>query len=295
MECALVEIDLPKVLYANPNKNKWSPFFLDMVFHWNIEPFVLENHTPNQLNLVHDIKTYSVIMPKGLKKRSYINNFKANGQQIYDEICKTVEKDMNEMLIERCKDLFPTSILSSGELADGVDLDPLKCQIIEMPDGKTKLSTRVGTLSIKKAKPNLLDEKLDIAKYWFTFGKELSDLLELDIYPLLNTNYLINIANKDVFFEKIIGTKLSSNDKIYIYTDIIKESFIDNNRTNILRYLPYQLNKSYYSFKHQLFIPLGVEEFNSITVSIRNSEKKLLSFNEGSLCVALKLRPIEYI
>jgi hypothetical protein len=289
MECCLVEIDLPKHLFVKANKTPQ----LRIILHFEMENFFQENY--KDLKLVHPMDPDISILSIDLKSYSTISTNKTNGQQIYDEICKIVEEGMYEMLKSMCKHLFPTSISSTGEPENGVIFERLKCQIIELYDGKTKLSTKVGSLAISKAEPNPQKESIDIGKFWFTFEKELSDLLGLDVYPLEKNNYLVNIVDKDVFFEKIFGIRLSSNDKIYVYSDIIRESFIDNIRTNILRYLPYQLNKSYYSFKHQMFIPLRIEEFNSITVSIRNFQGEVLCFNEGSLCVTLMFRPIEYI
>ena len=88
-------------------------------------------------------------------------------------------------------------------------------------------------------------------------------------------------------------------DIYYLYLDIIRESFIGDQKSNILRIFTHNKNSTdenvTYKFENNLFIPLRVEEIISIKLSIRNNRGELLGYDVGEICVTLLFRPSEHI
>jgi hypothetical protein len=233
------------------------------------------------------------VIPENFDKNYTISTKNLNEiQNLYENIEKIVNQDIKAYIIEKCQDLYPTSFTSAGEPnGDGIVYEPMTFKLKEKSDGKKQLKTRLGTLSIQDDKGFFKH----VATFYITFNKELHELLQISDFPLSRFSNDLEIPNQNIIKNILLGTKIEDQHMIYIYADIIRESFIDNMRANILRIVSLETDKSYYSFKHQIYIPMRVEEFNSINVSIRNSEGKILYFNEGSICIALLLRPIEHI
>jgi len=88
-------------------------------------------------------------------------------------------------------------------------------------------------------------------------------------------------------------------DFIFVYCDIIKESYIENTKTNILKIFAKKNNINNnittYQFDSSLHIPLRVEEIHSIKLSLRNSLGEKLYYKSGHILATLLFRPVEYI
>jgi hypothetical protein len=287
MECALLEIKIPKNFFLKQNQKK---FVIKLHFE---NDYDIRIHY-NTLKLVHNINPDLKVIPENFDKNYTISTKNFNNiQNLYENIEIIVNEDIKAYIVEKCQDLYPTSFTSAGEPnGDGIVYEPMTFKINEKSDGKTQLSTRLGTLSIQDDK-GFFEH---VATFYISFNKELHELLQITSdFPLARYSNELDIPNQNIIKNILLGTKIEDKDMIFIYADIIRESFIDNIRANILRIVSLETDKTYYSFKHQIFIPMRVEEFNSLNVSIRNSEGKILYFNEGSICIALLLRPIEYI
>ena len=88
---------------------------------------------------------------------------------------------------------------------------------------------------------------------------------------------------------------LKLTDIIFIYCNIVKHSYVGNTKSNILRVFK-RLNKSrQYNFQNLLYVPLRIEEINSIKISCRDNLGDIVKFSDGNISLTLLFRPIEHI
>ncbi len=84
-----------------------------------------------------------------------------------------------------------------------------------------------------------------------------------------------------------------------MYSDIVKETYVGNTKSNILRVFPVnKLDKNKiisYNFEHLFYIPLRVNEIISIKISIRDSLSNIIIYDEGDISLTLIFRPKEHI
>ena len=163
----------------------------------------------------------------------------------------------------------------------------------------------VGKIYIGVKDKNSLDtsdKKTVIAAiYYMNYNKPLHEFFGFDIekYPniLFDSNSKQAIPQEE-FAERYIEPMHDIN-VFHVYSDIIKESYIGNVKANILRIFP--RNKlckdetlTYY-FDKNMFIPLRVDEINSIKISIRNNLADVMKYKKGNISATLLIRPLEYI
>ena len=90
-----------------------------------------------------------------------------------------------------------------------------------------------------------------------------------------------------------------SNHALYVYTNIIKESFVGNQKSQILRIIPLEKNinndevimKSK-SFNPILFFPLRMHSFDMIEIEIRDATGRYIVFESGRVIVTLMFKKI---
>ena len=148
------------------------------------------------------------------------------------------------------------------------------------------------------------------AIYFFEISKELHETFgySLDQYPLFEYD---DAKEKEFFwpakeyFDYLIKhhkpkykTILEiDNDTLYVYCDILKESYVGNMKANILRIFPTNKTSNEedvtYTFHNLIFIPLRVENVDSITISVRNYLGDVIKFEGNDISVLLEFRPIE--
>ena len=88
----------------------------------------------------------------------------------------------------------------------------------------------------------------------------------------------------------------SSVNKIYVLSDIIQESFIDNKKLNVLRHFKIENNDiQEIEFSPLIYIPVRFLEINSINIRLLNENLLSVEFEPGSVIVTLNFRNIEYI
>ena len=158
------------------------------------------------------------------------------------------------------------------------------------------------------------------AIFWINFNKDLHDLLGIseENFPIVKT--IKEPSAADVFsfsnmapvkwdfkykekydYKVVIPTRTTITEKksypdvIYIYTDIVKDSLVGSQKVNILKIVSLAKNKTFYMFSNVNFIPLRVENIDSITVSLRNHLGESIYFDEGFISLTLLIRPIEHL
>ena len=153
---------------------------------------------------------------------------------------------------------------------------------------------------------------INVATFYFTFSKDLHEILGLDPkkFPNVRYNEAEDKYEKDEINsfapkfkinidEEKNQEQIKESDMYFVYCDIIQESFVKNIKQNILRIFnkkkQSQEDNVCYSFNDNLYIPLRVDEINSIMITIRNEFGDILRFDRGKIFVTLLMRPIEYI
>ena len=84
-------------------------------------------------------------------------------------------------------------------------------------------------------------------------------------------------------------------DIIFVYCNIVKHSFVGNTRSNILRVFKRLDKTNHYNFQNLLYVPLRIEEINSIKISCRNNLGEIIKYTDGHISLTLLFRPIENI
>ena len=169
------------------------------------------------------------------------------------------------------------------------------------PYGKNKPS---GTLR------GYTEEEVLRAIYFFEISQELHELFgyALDQYPLYEYDEKkeINFFWPSNLYDEYLIRSIIQNpvkleidvDTLFVYCDILKESYVGNMKVNILRIFPRIKSsiedKITYNFNNLVFIPLRVENIDSITISIRNYMGEKIKFDGNDISLLLEIRPIEH-
>jgi len=83
--------------------------------------------------------------------------------------------------------------------------------------------------------------------------------------------------------------------EFYIYSNIVKESYINNVKKQILQHSIYSTHKQTIVFQPLLFVPLNCQEFDSIHIKIVDKNDKVLIFGKGRVVLTLIFRYLEHI
>ena len=109
-------------------------------------------------------------------------------------------------------------------------------------------------------------------------------------------NFSINfkIIQDDFIYERkpYVGT-------VYVYSDIISESYVCDQRVNILQtfLIEKHTDKDMFDveFENLIYFPMRIQEITSITIQFRTKTGEILFYSEGSINSVLNLRPIHHI
>jgi len=85
---------------------------------------------------------------------------------------------------------------------------------------------------------------------------------------------------------------------LYVYIDIIKPTYYNNDKCSLVRILPNNPKSSkylHYSFNHLLYYPIKKQTIESINVIIKDEENNIVNISNGNVIVILKFRPLEHI
>jgi len=126
------------------------------------------------------------------------------------------------------------------------------------------------------------------ARYVLKFNDKLSNLLGLKE---------INIDNvEEVYINPIQEFEDRNINYLFVYCDEVVNSYMNDRRTNLLRVIPIRRAEksemTIYKFEKPLFVPLRVNEINSLRISLKDEENNDLFYTKGKLLAKLILRPI---
>jgi len=137
-------------------------------------------------------------------------------------------------------------------------------------------------------------------EFEITFNKPIHIREDLEV-ALTEITIPNNIWTNNSLEPKAINKSEIKNivDILFVYSNIVKESYVGNTKSNILRVFPVnKIDKNIiisYRFEHPFYIPLRVNEIISIKISIRDSLSNILLYDEGDITLTLLFRPKEHI
>ena len=288
MECCLLEAILPKKIYSlNYMNNDLKNIKAKIVLNINFEG-VKTRATDWDKNIISS--NYYITAPQ-IEDITYDITFNT-----FEELLKQLEEVANEANI-KAKSKIEERYPHDHDL--GKNYEPIKLYFDKDKNRFFNIHGKYILDIVKRSNPTspvlkvisfmniILDEKLT---YFLGFEDKLhkqnKDPLDINI-PL------------DPYIAKYSPRFKAEVDIFYLYLDIIKESYIGDQKSNILKI--FARNKISneelvsYHFESNLYIPLRVEEIISIKLSIRNYLGELLGFDEGGILVTLLFRPIEHI
>ena len=212
---------------------------------------------------------------------------------------------------------------SSFDESDPQNLNEDAIFKLSQDENSLKLSIRIGFIKVKSTyKDHNKEGKLvDIthypkqAWYFFRFNKDLmSEIVDKKIQTQLADLYSHaeirhdepipgfvplgpGLITKTFNQENFILSKSKHRTKpdiLIVYTDIITKSYINDKKANILARFKYDEKSEVKLNDKIIYLPLRVQEFNSITVDIRDILGRKVYFTSGVLSITLIIRSIKY-
>ena len=250
-------------------------------------PFVLSNNYqcglveiiyPSSVrNIPTDINIYLRYNYKKVNQNVAISKFtiKSGNYVTVDELFFEIETNMRSITSEFIEEYFK-KLHPEAEYTITLPIIELKKNFIKLENGKVII------------KDKLINKIGEVELYW-TFDDTL--------------HYILGYQESDL--KKPEGTAkypvdiYGSNHALYVYTNIIKESFVGNQKSQILRIIPLEKNinndqvimKSK-SFNPILFFPLRMHSFDMIEIEIRDATGRYIVFESGRVIVTLMFKKI---
>ena len=316
MECSLIDISLPEKPYNYKilNKNLKIELIYDLT---GLRDGGLENLDRNKYgNLNEDEVEYKdrFNSPKPFNEKdkpTKIINFNLKEEynsyiELMNHILEVINIQMNERAKFEFKRWMPTSFDNNGNARNFVQFHPMKInqRNVEIAENLYYKFT-AGRISAKETLPpgsTNEPEVRTIAFFNFSFNKELHTVLGIqDLFPLNTFSTTLNkiheTSTDDAINEREIRIKpyknIFNNQILYVFCDILKDSFIGNQKGDVLRVFPFTPQKRNSSFGSKIFIPLRMDEIDTIKITIKDKNGELFYFQNDCISLTLLIRPIE--
>lgn len=121
---------------------------------------------------------------------------------------------------------------------------------------------------------------------------------------MIHIIFLVNIYRNNIIEQKNEGlAKYQPNfdkvDNYFVYSDIIEESQIGNVKANLLRVVSKENSffedVNIYTFNNLMFVPLRINEINSIKISITDNFGQIINYKNGYIYLKLLFRNDENV
>lgn len=125
------------------------------------------------------------------------------------------------------------------------------------------------------------------------------ETIQINIFFSKYLNSMLGFTEtQDLKQDKISKYKvdlMANNHSLFIYTNIIEESYVGNRKFQLLRVFPLSQIEKYEKMKSLvfnpiIFFPLRLHKFDSINVQIRDSAGNLVIFENGAVTLTLLIR-----
>ena len=329
MECSLVQLTCPKIFHPSPHYGKRMRVELEIKFtefeedayetygfnRWKQVPFENFIHFEYDVDLefftakamVDKLKEISELINFDVKYYFNVKYFWLNSGGDTDKL----EPDSQEN-VENRPVYKSTGFPGLSKPIQTAKLHFTPFEIFYQLDPPAVLKN-LANIRIENMSG---DKRQFICETVVKFNKPLHDILGLEenLFPISHwvdmpisttysqKNYATTVDKKSGIHELKIN-EIDVNEKpelLFVYTDIICESYIGDRKANLLNIVPIDKNPNEDKLQtiqidNPLYIPLRIEEIFSITISIRDQLGRSLKYMKGYITALLKLRPIEHI
>ena len=303
MECSLKEIVLPNEIYPSNNDNSSNKSKITSTKTYRLTLYIYYVQISYKLEWKYNVvpsANHKQHVDEAIFYDSELYSITANSFDKLNQKLNKIVDESNEFIKQKLVNNFKNENLSVLNPNNLEEFYPLQ---FKYDDKSNRYININGKFDIKVEK-NINSEKLtQTAAYFYLIpDQNLHKLLGFaeEMYPHFDfKDNNISFNSPDKFIAKFPPKIIKTVDLFYVYCDIIKESFVENNKLNILRIFAKDNasneNIVTYYFNKSLYIPLRVDEIYSIKVSIRNKFAEILNFEKGEIQATLLFRPIEYI
>ena len=294
-ECALVEINLPKDIYLPLiyGDFKLKTHFLVLEFPSQLDDlkakFIKKDSQPLQMEEEYDLSDHYFTLDDFIKDiQNRIDLFKLEAikllGQYFDNVYTIVDG----------KPVFNAEMGTIAEILVDFNKEDKQVKLLGNPG--------IFWLFMNEKSTTDNDYRRKSAIYWISFNKELHDALGIqESHFPLGVNKLSKQKQVLPLFLDELNSPIIKRlepfipELIFVYSDILKESYVNSDRVNVLRIIPWSKDRNSMSFKNQIFIPLRIEEMSSITISLRDVSGSKFYYDKGVISLNIMIRPISNI
>ena len=303
-ESALIDIHLPNEIVVNTFKERRK---LTLTVFWNFP--IIRTETEKQISYNANRKYHDKMDQLVRTSSASYDYFLEPGITSLNgllEKLETIEMEISEQF-----KLFYVRNYRHAEFIDGLNFFPPKLSYVN-----GKFRNIIGEIKyrginnkwiaqegFKDIDEYYLKKPVDFFKYTVVYGfinldKELHEILGFDsnAFPIVVKNgYKLELKNNGFALNNF---DLGWFNLIYIYTDIVKESYCGDTKANLLKVFSRKYSKNHivpYHFNNLLYLPLRVSEINSIRILCADSFGETLTYLSGHISLTLVIRPIENV
>ena len=195
--------------------------------------------------------------------------------------------DYSDFIVSSEKKRFPDHDL------DELSKFELKFPLVTYYPQVKKFKNRIGELIIKSE-----DLSSTVAYIYFNFDYQLHEILGFNVNVFPNVEIFNNVPTQIDEGYATFSPDLYYFNTIYVYTDIVKETYVGDQKVNILKVFAKKASDNditIYSFENIFYVPLRLEEISSIKIQICDSNGQVATYDKGDITLTLCIRPIKYI
>lgn len=230
--------------------------------------------------------------------------------EIYEYLIQTI-KMVNEKAIEILNKEFNNPLVdeeisfNTDNKFEFITFQPI--YFIGRNDEEYFLRRGIGRISLKLYEDSTSNvNTIDILQYYIKFGPKFKNILRMpngfEDFPYNNNgNSVINpytfFGVQKRNFNDFIGPKLEifihdQQKELYILCDILKPSYLNNEKIEILETIFIDENKIIANSNPPSYKPLKLKEIISITIKICDKNGKIFSIKGGYISLMLSFRPM---
>ena len=288
-EVGLLEITVPDSIKTNPFAlERKLTLNLIWIKHW----FKNQDYEDKTF-----LKTYQT--DRNFDESCLIKEYISTPQQFFtvDDFKKWFRNELSNVIDQKIKIMFKKRF-DKYDFQQGIPETETDVKIIlpELISNNNIFENKPGWISVKNAE--LPNEPMNPIAYLFiNFDPELHSMLGFDSndFPIFQPiefqdKFSTPIEEKKAKFEV---KEFGKFDNIFVYSDIVGETYVGNIKANILRI--FARNYSYctnvtYAFYNIIFIPLRIKEINSIRIQICDSFGQIASYDRGHINLVLIIK-----
>ena len=276
MKCALSEIIIPKEAFTNQ-------FGIDRSLEL-ILVFDEEYKKKNVILVENENKSFNCL--PFYKKHFKIKSGKYDLNSLSESL-KKINQEARSFIFEIFKLRFP-------KFDENLELNKKLINFPKLLKKDSKFRNRDGNINLQTVKGELVRT----AVFYFNLDEDLHQILGFSIQNYPSIKFENNTIIKKNYGYGDLEPNFNKFDNFFIYSDIVTETHLGNIKSNILKILPRnktsEESQIIYSIKNLLYVPLRINEINSIKISIRDNLGQIIEYNDGEITLTLVFQPIDF-